>query len=180
MLETGVRSLGREDPLEKEMATQSSILGESHGQRGLAGYSLWGHKNWTRLWWTHHHGVSHAPLSSPRPPCVHRSALHVRVHPYSCWSSPDDRHSLQSRPAPAPIPGSGGTSSSPLWAPGSGPKVQEGDCPRGAPAPPALAFPPAPPPPLKTTDRPAKPWGQDDGAGRCLQLGQVHKGDNEH
>ena len=37
-------------------------------------------------------------LSSPRPPCVHRFALHVRVHLYSCWSSPDDRHSLQSRP----------------------------------------------------------------------------------
>ena len=24
------------------MATHSSILGESHGQRGLVGYSLWG------------------------------------------------------------------------------------------------------------------------------------------
>ena len=40
-----VRSLGQEDPLEKEMATHSSILpGESHGQRSLAGYSLWGCK----------------------------------------------------------------------------------------------------------------------------------------
>ena len=30
----------REDPLEKEMATHSSIVpGESHGQRSLAGYS---------------------------------------------------------------------------------------------------------------------------------------------
>ena len=36
---------GLEDPLEKEMATHSSILaGESHGQRSLAGYSPWGHK----------------------------------------------------------------------------------------------------------------------------------------
>ena len=34
------RSLGQEDPLEKEMATHSSILAwESHGQRSLAGYS---------------------------------------------------------------------------------------------------------------------------------------------
>ena len=34
--ETWVRSLGREDPTEKEMATHSSILvGESHGQRSL-------------------------------------------------------------------------------------------------------------------------------------------------
>ena len=38
--ETRVRSLGQEDPLEKEMATHSSILGwEFHGQRSLTGYS---------------------------------------------------------------------------------------------------------------------------------------------
>ena len=43
MQETWVRSLGWEDPLEKEMATHSSILpGKSHGQRSLAGYSPWG------------------------------------------------------------------------------------------------------------------------------------------
>ena len=38
MLETRVRSLGQEDPLEEGMATHSSILawGESHGQRSLA------------------------------------------------------------------------------------------------------------------------------------------------
>ena len=50
MQEIWVWSLGPEDPLEKEMATHSSILaGESHGQSSLAGYSLWGHKSWTRL-----------------------------------------------------------------------------------------------------------------------------------
>ena len=38
MQETQFWSLGREDPLEKGMATCSSILaGESHGQRSLAG-----------------------------------------------------------------------------------------------------------------------------------------------
>ena len=37
--------LGQEDPLEKEMASHSSILAwEIHGQRSLAGYSPWGHK----------------------------------------------------------------------------------------------------------------------------------------
>ena len=43
---TWVRSLGQEDPLEKEMATHSSIFvpGESHGQRSLVGYSPWGCK----------------------------------------------------------------------------------------------------------------------------------------
>ena len=43
--ETWVRSLGGRDPLEKGMATLSSILpGEFHGQRSLEGYSPRGHK----------------------------------------------------------------------------------------------------------------------------------------
>ena len=43
--ETGVRSVGQEDALEKEMATYSSILpGKFHGQRSWAGYSPWGCK----------------------------------------------------------------------------------------------------------------------------------------
>ena len=38
MQETWVQFLGRGDPLEKEMATHSSILTqESHGQRSMAG-----------------------------------------------------------------------------------------------------------------------------------------------
>ena len=37
---TQIWSLGREDPLEKEMVTDSSIL----GQRSLASYSPWGRK----------------------------------------------------------------------------------------------------------------------------------------
>ena len=46
MQETWIGSgLGQEDPLEKEMASHSSILAwEIHGQRSLAGYSPWGHK----------------------------------------------------------------------------------------------------------------------------------------
>ena len=45
MWETGVRSLGWEDPLEEEMATHSVFLpGESHGRRSLVGYSPWGPK----------------------------------------------------------------------------------------------------------------------------------------
>ena len=40
--EIQVRSLGQEDPLEKGMATYSSILsGEFLGQKSLAGYSTW-------------------------------------------------------------------------------------------------------------------------------------------
>ena len=45
MQETWVRSLGQEDPLEKEMATHSSSLpGESHGWKSLVGYSPGGRK----------------------------------------------------------------------------------------------------------------------------------------
>ena len=43
--ETKVQSLNQEDPLEKEMATHSSILAwRIHGQRSLVGYSPWGHR----------------------------------------------------------------------------------------------------------------------------------------
>ena len=50
MQETLVGSLGRDDPLEKEMTTHSSILSwRIPGQRSLAGYSLWVAKSWTQL-----------------------------------------------------------------------------------------------------------------------------------
>ena len=42
---TWVQSLGWEDPLKAGMANHSSILvWRIHGQRNLAGYSPWGHK----------------------------------------------------------------------------------------------------------------------------------------
>ena len=45
MQEMWIRFLGWEGPLEKEMATHSSILAwKSHGQRSLAIYSPWGHR----------------------------------------------------------------------------------------------------------------------------------------
>ena len=45
MWETWVRSLGQEDPLQKEMATTPVFLpAESHGWRSLVGNSPWGHK----------------------------------------------------------------------------------------------------------------------------------------
>ena len=52
MQETRVRSLGQEDPLEKEMAAHSSILAWKIPWTEEAGglYSPWGHKkSWTRL-----------------------------------------------------------------------------------------------------------------------------------
>ena len=50
MRETQVRSLGQENPLEKELLpTPVFLSGESHRQRSLAGYDSWGGKesdNW--------------------------------------------------------------------------------------------------------------------------------------
>ena len=49
--ETQVQSLGWEDPLEKEMATNSNILAwRFHGQRSLVGHTVYGvTKSWSRL-----------------------------------------------------------------------------------------------------------------------------------
>ena len=44
MQETWVQSLGQEDPLEKEMATHSSIPAWRIPWTSLEGYSPWGHK----------------------------------------------------------------------------------------------------------------------------------------
>ena len=45
MRETWVRFLGREEPLEKEMAISPALLpGKSHGRGSLIGYSPWGRK----------------------------------------------------------------------------------------------------------------------------------------
>ena len=54
--ETWVQSLGREDPLEKEMAPAPVFLpGECHGQRNLVGYSPWGHKESDMTEYFHFH-----------------------------------------------------------------------------------------------------------------------------
>ena len=57
MQEMSVWSLGREDPLEKEMATHSQFLhGKPYEQRSLAGYSPWDHKRvWHNLATKHQH-----------------------------------------------------------------------------------------------------------------------------
>ena len=45
MKETWIQSLSQENPLEREMTIiPVFLLGEFHGQRSLAGYSPWGHK----------------------------------------------------------------------------------------------------------------------------------------
>ena len=58
MQETHVQSLGVEDPLEEEMATQSTI--PCLMQRNLAAYSLWGHKQSDTTEHTHTHSMHFA------------------------------------------------------------------------------------------------------------------------
>ena len=50
MQETQVQPLGQEDPLEKEMATHSTVLAwRILGQKRMVGYSPKGHNSRTRL-----------------------------------------------------------------------------------------------------------------------------------
>ena len=51
-----VQSLGQEDPLKNEMATHCNILAQEIGQRGLVGFSPWGHKR-----------VQHDLVTKPTP-----------------------------------------------------------------------------------------------------------------
>ena len=54
----GVGDRAGEDPLEEGMATSPVFLpGESHGQRSLAGYSPWGHRELDGTEVTEHTGV---------------------------------------------------------------------------------------------------------------------------
>ena len=59
--EMWAQSQGWEAPLEEEMATHCSIfflLGESHGQSSLAGYSPWGLKELDMTEVTHTHRIT--------------------------------------------------------------------------------------------------------------------------
>ena len=59
-VETWIQSLGLEDPLEESMAAHFSVLPwRIHGQRNLAGYSPWGHKESDMTEATYHTFTEH-------------------------------------------------------------------------------------------------------------------------
>ena len=74
--ETQVQSLGQEDPLRRKwQPAPVFLLGKFHGQRSLAGYSLWGRKEWGRTERVHtepspHESVHPSPEVSPQPSVV--------------------------------------------------------------------------------------------------------------
>ena len=57
MQEIWVRSLGQADPLEKGMATHSSIPGKSQEQKSLKGYSPWGYEELDTIYQLNRHHV---------------------------------------------------------------------------------------------------------------------------
>ena len=78
MWDTRVRSLGQEDPLEKDMAAHSSVLaGKWRGERSLVGYSPWGCKELDMTQRTHTH--THTAGSSAREQVA-------RTHPELAFS----------------------------------------------------------------------------------------------
>ena len=73
-----VRSLGQEDPLEKEMATHSSILAwETPWIESLVGYSLGGHKR------VRHDSVTKPPPSPKEERACLPTPLLAMFHPTS-------------------------------------------------------------------------------------------------
>ena len=73
MQETWVQFLGLEYPLEKEMATHSSILAwKIPWTEEPGGYSPWGHKSWTQLSITNFH----LPLAYHLHECIVFGLLH--------------------------------------------------------------------------------------------------------
>ena len=104
MQEIWVWSLDREDSLEKEMVTHSSVLAwRTQGQRSLAGYSHGHQKSWTQLSnWTTTKGLwlqsscsgmsnSLRPcgLQLARPPCSSPAPrFYSNSHPWSRWCHP--------------------------------------------------------------------------------------------
>ena len=69
MQETQVRSLGWEDPLGEEMAiTPVFLLGKSHGQKSLVGYSPQGRKESDTTEHTHYTTTTQAQRSQATYP----------------------------------------------------------------------------------------------------------------
>ena len=89
MQETGVRSLGQEDPLVEGMNTPVFLSGASRGQRSLVGYSPWGAKS--RTWLSACPGHLGSPSCSCNSSSVVAKLCLTLVTPWTVacpWDSP--------------------------------------------------------------------------------------------
>ena len=121
MQETLIQYLCQEDPLEKGMATHSSILpGEFQGQRSLAGYSLWAQRvghDWETNISLHFTspfpaGFTHLFFTSASPflPCKYNhqcyfSRFHTTTTTKSLQLCPTLCDPIDGSPPGSPIPG---------------------------------------------------------------------------
>ena len=75
-----VQSLVREDTLEEEMATHSSILAwKSHGQRSLTGYTPWGHKESDTTEYSHTRSQNYTVIF-----CRRTASVRLNISPVHC------------------------------------------------------------------------------------------------
>ena len=80
--EARVRSLGREEPLEKEMATHPvPLAGKSHGRRSLVGYSPWGLEESDTTEWLHFTTRGCSVCKSSPSHTLRICALSLRISP---------------------------------------------------------------------------------------------------
>ena len=78
--EMWIVSLGQKDPLEEEMATTPVLLPEySHGQKSLADYSPWGHKESDRTKYACRCKIWHLGILFPKGASILHSCLYA--HP---------------------------------------------------------------------------------------------------
>ena len=99
MWETWVRSLGWEDPLEKEMAIHSSAIAwKIHGQRSLIGYSPWGRKESDTTERIHFHFTQGTYIQMWEERLLVRTRRHLAEvsHKRCATTSPDLRSLKQS------------------------------------------------------------------------------------
>ena len=102
MQELQVQSLGWEDPLEKEMATHSSILDFNfYGQRTLAGYRQWDCKRVRHDWTQEHTEFQEAVVSPEMVVCWVQSKVQFSRSVVSISLQP---HGLQHTRLPCPSP----------------------------------------------------------------------------
>ena len=135
MQELQVQSLGWEDPLEKEMATHSSILAFNfYGQRTLAGYSQWGCKRVRCDWAQEQTEFQEAVVSPVMVVCWVQSKVQFSCSVVSNSATPETEHARRLWPSLSPGVCSNSYSSSQRCHPTTSSCHPLSSCPQSFPA----------------------------------------------